>query len=268
MHIATNEALSRPPITDTPDNGLCAATSLGGHYIDPRTGDGIYPNHPQRRLSGRDAAALNAMRAHVLATDYPCIIERSVFNRNAFRMCTYGALGAPDNAPLLCQDLYRFCAEFPAPVRGAVSFVACFDSPFPDDEYVFEQTLWNQLQAVHQVDRQRFDWCADVESAPSSPDFSFSVGSRAFFLIGMQPKASRTTRRTPMPVIVFNLHEQFVELREHGKFDKVRDTIQSRDKQLQGSVNPMSADHGDQSEAAQYSGRHVGDEWACASVRG
>ena len=71
-----------------------------------------------------------------------------------------------------------------------------------------------------------------------------------------------------MPVIVFNLHEQFVELREHGKFDKVRDTIQSRDKQLQGSVNPMSADHGDQSEAAQYSGRHVGDEWACASVRG
>ena len=66
-----------------------------------------------------------------------------------------------------------------------------------------------------------------------------------------------------MPTIVFNLHEQFVELRATGKFDGVRDKVQARDEQLQGTVNPMSADFGARSEAAQYSGRAVEREWVC-----
>ena len=70
-----------------------------------------------------------------------------------------------------------------------------------------------------------------------------------------------------MPVIVFNFHEQFVELRANGKFDAVRDKVQQRDKQLQGTINPMAADFGDRSEAAQYSGRHVGPEGKCPFAR-
>ena len=263
MKLDSAETLRRPPAALA---GPLPTNTSKSHYIDPRSGDGSYPNQPHRELNARDAAALNTLRAHVLATNYPCVMARSVFNRDAFRMATYGVLGAKNNASLLAEDLYQFCAEFPAPVQGAVSFVACFDAPFPADEAAFERALWSQLQVLHDVDKQRFDWSVEVESAPDSPDFSFSVGGRAFFLVGMHPAASRTARRTPMPVLVFNLHEQFVELREHGKFDKVRDTIQLRDKQLQGSVNPMSADHGLQSEAAQYSGRHVGDEWACPFV--
>jgi uncharacterized protein len=235
----------------------------GSHYIDPTRGDGVYRHHPERALTARDTAIVNAIRSHVLATDYPCVMARSVFNRDAFRLASYGALGAPCNALSLAEDLYEFSAESPAPVKGAVSFVACFDGIAPGDELSFEAALWAQLQALHEIDKKRFAWSEAVQSEPDSPDFSFSVGGRAFFLIGMHPAASRTARRTPLPMIVFNLHEQFVELREHGKFDKVRDTIQLRDKQLQGSVNPMSADYGERSEAAQYSGRDVGGEWAC-----
>ena len=106
----------------------------------------------------------------------------------------------------------------------------------------FEKALWHQLQAVHEVDMQLFNWCVAVESAPENSNFSFSVGGRAFFLIGMHSAASRAARRTRMPVIVFNLHEQFVELRANGKFDGVRNKIQQRDKQLQGTINPMAAD--------------------------
>jgi FPC/CPF motif-containing protein YcgG len=42
----------------------------------------------------------------------------------------------------------------------------------------------------------------------------------------------------------------------------MRDTIRRRDAELQGSLNPMVADHGRSSEARQYSGRSVPDDWA------
>ncbi len=260
MHIESTMARSR--IGTTPLAATAPALSVS-HYLVPAAGTCTYRSRPEDLPSAHDAAIHDVIRSHVLASDYPCVMARSAFNRDAYRLSTYGPLGSPDNARMLCHDLYTFCAEFPQPVDGAVSFVACFEPSAPQDEAAFEKQLWQQLQAIHDVDEALFDWCADVESEPESADFSFSVGGRAFFLIGMHPAASRIARRTPMPVIVFNLHEQFVELRANGKFDGVRDTIQQRDRQLQGSINPMAADHGDRSEAAQYSGRRVGREWAC-----
>jgi hypothetical protein len=238
-------------------------TRARSHYLDPSDGALRYPARPHLPPSDHDARAYAAIRAHVLVDDYPCVMARSVFNRDAFRMATYRDLGAPDAALLLCHDLYAFSAEFPAPVQGATSFIACFDGPSTADESGFETALWQLLQAAHEIDRQHFGWCAEVGSDPERSDFSFSLGGRAFFLIGMHPAASRLARRTPMPVIVFNLHEQFVELRTKGKYDAVRDKIQQRDIQLQGTPNPMAADFGERSEAAQYSGRHVGRAWRC-----
>lgn len=203
------------------------------------------------------------LRTLVLDDAYPCVMARSAFKRNAYRLATYGELGDAENAALLCHDLYAFAAEFPAPVTGAVSFIACFRAAPPSDELAFETAMWWQLQAVHDIDQQHHGWAPDVESAPTDPNFSFSVGGRAFFLIGMHPQASRMARRAPVAAIVFNLHEQFVELRTRGKFDGVRDTIRARDVALQGSVNPMAADFGELSEVTQYSGRAVGHGWKC-----
>ena len=210
-----------------------------------------------------DQEAHAKLRSMVLDADYPCVMARSVFNRNTFRMATYGALGDAAIAAILCNDLYTFSAEFPRPVQGAVSFVASFEGPAFVDEAAFEVALWRQLQAVHDVDKRHFGWASEVGSHPDDANFSFSVGGRAYFLIGMHPRSSRIARRSAMPTIVFNLHEQFVELRATGKFDGVRDKVQTRDEQLQGTVNPMSADFGARSEAAQYSGRAVGREWVC-----
>ena len=232
-------------------------------YMDPSGGELRYRLRPVEAPSRADHAAHAALRGLVLADDYPCVMARSVFNRDTFRMASYGSLGDPGCAAMLCHDLYAFSAEFPRPVHGAVSFVACFDGPSFADEAGFEAALWRQLQAVHEVDKRHFAWAGEVGSAPDDPNFSFSVGRRAFFLIGMHPASSRIARRTPFPAIVFNLHEQFVELRATGKFDGVRNKVQTRDEQLQGTINPMSADFGARSEAAQYSGRAVGREWVC-----
>ncbi|MGL4175530.1 MAG: YqcI/YcgG family protein, partial [Dermatophilaceae bacterium] len=78
----------------------------------------------------------------------------------------------------------------------------------------------------------------------------------------LHPNASRVARRAPLPTLVFNLHEQFERLRADGRFPRMRDAIRRRDKDLQGSLNPMVTDHGQASEARQYSGRAVPSDWS------
>ncbi len=63
--------------------------------------------------------------------------------------------------------------------------------------------------------------------------------------------------------MVFNLHDQFEQLRAQGRYEKLREAILDRDAALAGSVNPMLSRHGDASEARQYSGRAVGNDWEC-----
>ena len=63
--------------------------------------------------------------------------------------------------------------------------------------------------------------------------------------------------------MVFNLHDQFETLREQNRYEKLRASILDRDEKLAGSINPMLARHGSISEARQYSGRVVSEEWAC-----
>ncbi|MDX1470983.1 MAG: guanitoxin biosynthesis heme-dependent pre-guanitoxin N-hydroxylase GntA, partial [Flavobacteriaceae bacterium] len=92
---------------------------------------------------------------------------------------------------------------------------------------------------------------------------SFSVHGRAFYIVGMHPESTRKARRSPYPCMVFNLHGQFEKLREMNVYRNLRDRIRRRDKQQNGSVNPMLADFGEVSEARQYSGRMVGDNWEC-----
>ena len=65
----------------------------------------------------------------------------------------------------------------------------------------------------------------------------------------------------PNPTLVFNVHEQFEQLRQYEHYQRMRDTIRRRDVALQGDLNPMVADFGADSEARQYSGRAVAEVW-------
>ena len=75
--------------------------------------------------------------------------------------------------------------------------------------------------------------------------------------------ASRPARRFDRPILVFNLHNQFEWLRAEGRYERMREAILERDVKLAGSVNPMLARHGESSEARQYSGREVDEDWKC-----
>ena len=93
--------------------------------------------------------------------------------------------------------------------------------------------------------------------------FGFSVMSEACFVIGLHGAASRTARRFEHPTLVFNVHDQFEQLRRQDRFDVLRDAIRARDSAMDGAPNPMVSNFGEITEARQYSGRRVDDKWRC-----
>ena len=223
-----------------------------------------------RKDPATDVATLDGIKAFVADKSFPCVGAKSALNRDRMRMSRFGDMAGADTTQELWKALVRYSQEFSDPGSAPVSFVAVFDEIQARDEASFERLLWRQLQALHDHDHARgIVWDRSVNSDPSQADFSFSVGGRAFFVVGMHPGASRMARRAPSPCIVFNFHNQFESLKASGKYASMQDAIRLRDTALQGSVNPVLARFGDSSEAVQYSGRAADSAWKCPfSMRG
>ena len=148
--------------------------------------------------------------------------------------------------------------------EGLRSMAVIFQQPGEIDEGTFERLLWERLQSFAEKDNwlgQPYD--TDVSPDPDDPHFSLSFGGEAYFVVGLNPAASRPARRFAYPTMVFNLHDQFETLREDGRYERMREAILERDRELAGDINPMLARHGESSEARQYSGRAVDDGWTC-----
>jgi uncharacterized protein len=148
------------------------------------------------------------------------------------------------------------------------TLVVIFHDKKPMTERRFERAVWDRLQSLSDKD----EWLGQpvdprISTDPDDPHFAVSFGGEAFFVVGLHPNASRPARRFAYPVMVFNLHNQFEQLRSEGRYDPLRETILKRDEALSGSINPMLAQHGDASAARQYSGRRVEDGWVCPFSR-
>ncbi len=203
------------------------------------------------------------LKSTVLNHKYPCTGARSALNRDDYRVGYYPPAASPAASRGLAFDLYEFTREFSRRPTQFYSFVAVFDGPVASTEGEFERLLWKQLQNLHDIDALFFDWDSSVARDPEDPRFCFSFGGKAYFVIGLHAAASRLARRFAWPAIVFNAHEMFDRARAGGIFPKLQSTVRKRDQQLQGFINPVVQDYGTSSEAKQYSGRHVADDWQC-----
>lgn len=203
------------------------------------------------------------LRAQVLADSFPCVAARSAFNRQGYRFGLLAPLASAQATAQLHAGLTAFSAEFDEDSPQLVTYLAVFEGDAGCDEQAFERQLWAQLQALHEFDAQRHGWADAVDADPASDSFSFSVGGRAFFIVGMHPRASRLSRQAPRVTLVFNFHAQFEALRAKGKYEVMKTAIRKRDVALQGSINPVLARFGESSEARQYSGRAVAADWQC-----
>ncbi len=203
----------------------------------------------------------DSFRALTLNPRFACVAARGAVQRGTYRLGVYPDMATPDATAGLVRDLWTFTREQDKWGGEFSSFAAVFEGPTALEETDFEASLWTQLQALHEADAE--NWDASVSRDPNSSDFSFSFAGRAFFVIGLHPASSRWTRRFAWPMLVFNAHRQFEQLRADGRMDKLTGSIRARDAALQGAENAMLTQFGERSEARQYAGRVVGDDWKC-----
>ncbi|MDQ2889904.1 MAG: YqcI/YcgG family protein [Gemmatimonadota bacterium] len=198
---------------------------------------------------------------------FPCLAAKGVVRRQRHALGVFGALGEERAATSVALGLAEFAAGLSPDTTQFAAYVAVFPDDPPGDEVEFEERLWRQLRMLNELDPAT-EWDPAVSDNPDDPHFSFSFAGNAFFVVGLHPLSSRIARRFEYPALVFNPRSQFDGLRARGRYERLRDAIRARDVLLQGATNPMLTDFGARSEARQYSGRAVADDWRCPFDRG
>jgi len=197
----------------------------------------------------------------ILENEHPCIMAKTIFAMDQFTLKTYEDFGSMEASARLLKDLKEYIEPYDFESNDFKTFLAVFPNSPEYSEISFEELLWKQLSNIHKLDNEQ--WDPAVSDDPKDENFSFSIAGKAFYVVGLHPNSSRKARQSPYTTLTFNLHWQFEKLREMGTYQKVRDRIRDRDVALQGSINPMLEDFGNNSEAKQYSGRKVDKEWKC-----
>lgn len=206
----------------------------------------------------------SAFECFVQDQAFPCVGAKSALAHGTLKTVVCWSIESGWDDVRIHRELLDWAFDYRADPGLFRSIAFIFADRAAISEARFEQAMWERIQSLADKDawlQQPYD--PRVSSDPDSPHFSLSFGGEGFFAVGMHPKASRPARRFERPVLVFNLHDQFEQLRDQGKYESIRATILKRDVKLAGSVNPMLARHGDSSEAAQYSGRLVDESWRC-----
>ena len=211
--------------------------------------------------TGESTTCLDEFISFVGSESFPCVGAKAAINSDAYRFAVYDQLASVVTSSVLASDLRAFAGSEMRHKSNYATYVAVFREPRILTEEHFENRLWSQLQMLHEVDKKSNAWDPRVSSDPADSHFSFSFAGEAFYVVGLHQSSSRLSRRFRWPTLVFNPHEQFQRLREEGDWERMQATIRARDIRLQGNVNPMLDNFGDRSEARQYSGRAVADDW-------
>lgn len=203
-------------------------------------------------------------RAFVENTEFPCVGAKASLKKRKLCALKARSITSTWNDLELHREIAGFAAGYDPESDEFLSLAVLFQGPDHLTELEFERAMWQRLQSWTDKDVwKNIDADVSVSTDPEAADFSLSFGGQAFFAVGLHPGASRLSRRFSHPAIILNLHHQFEKMRANGRYTKLRRTILARDKKLQGSPNPMLAIHGESSEAKQYSGRKVPQNWKC-----
>ncbi|HSJ77847.1 MAG TPA: guanitoxin biosynthesis heme-dependent pre-guanitoxin N-hydroxylase GntA [Erythrobacter sp.] len=196
--------------------------------------------------------------------DFPCVGAKSALAQSGLRIETARDITSTRDDRNIHKALARWSRTPADDTAEFRSLAVIFAGPRDLDECAFEAALWDRLSNLTAHDRACGYVCeAGYSADPKDPNFALSFGGRAYFAVGLHPLSSRKARRLPYPAIIFNLHNQFERMREADRYERMREVILARDEEFDGTPNPMVARHGEVSEARQYSGRAVGDDWQC-----
>lgn len=207
------------------------------------------------------------LKAFINDRAYPCIAAKAAVHQSELRIKVAADMGSANADREILTFIYSFTENYRNTKDTGLSPYqsACiiFRQPKIRDEEMYDNLMWQRLQALADLDSESYPFDTRVIADPESAAFSFSLMEEAFFIIGLHPMSSRAARKFQYPTLVFNPHAQFEKLRQQKKYDPMKKAIRKRDLDYSGSVNPMLRDFGDESEVYQYSGRQYQKEWRC-----
>lgn len=259
MAIASEKSAAQVPLENPFDSELAIRHS---QYFFTKGGRPVPEGDPAEPPDLFASAAVAAFRGFVQSPQFPCVGAKSAVAHESARLGVYDCLGSAGATAGLARDLWTFTHDPDTTAdNDYVTLVALFKEPTELNEAAFEAALWKQLGELHRLDAPLHEWDPTVSPDPKDPHFGFSFAGTAFFVVGLHPHSSREARRFPWPLLVFNPHAQFTRLRKAGRWARMQEVIRSRELSLQGSLNPNLADHGEITEARQYSGRPAEPDW-------
>lgn len=195
---------------------------------------------------------------------FPCVAAKAALTKEQLHVFSAGHMACPKDDKAILEFIYTFIKDYRKSDKLFHSAVIIFpETAEIYSEAMFEKLFWNRLQALADLDAEKYDYDSRVDPEPESENFSFSLGGEAFFIIGLHPASSREARQFAQPAIVFNPHAQFEQLRENGQYQKMKNIVRKKDVEYSGSVNPMLQDFGEASEVYQYTGRQYDNSWKC-----
>ncbi|WP_296722295.1 guanitoxin biosynthesis heme-dependent pre-guanitoxin N-hydroxylase GntA [Erythrobacter sp.] len=205
-----------------------------------------------------------SLAALIERQEFPCVGAKSALAQGTLEIVTARSITSACDDQRIHDALVQWSAGHEPDEKVFRSFAVVFAGPTSLTERAFEEALWARLGSLIVKDGQRGnDYDPAYSDDPNDPHFALSFGGRAFFAVGLHPRAARRARRAAYPTIVLNPHDQFERLRAQQRYERMREVILARDEEFDGEPNPMIARHGEVSEARQYSGRQVGEDWQC-----
>jgi FPC/CPF motif-containing protein YcgG len=207
--------------------------------------------------------AIEAYKEFISDKDFVCVAAKAALARQQIECMVAGHMACPRDDDAILQFLYSFIDTYRASRDLYHSAVVIFQHSGIVSEEMFDDLLWQRLQALSCRDAKFHPYDERVAPDPASPHFSFSLKQESFFIIGLHPGSSRASRRFQYPALVFNPHQQFEQLKETPKYSQLKKVVRKRDVTVSGSVNPMLEDFGEASEVYQYSGRQYDQQWQC-----
>jgi FPC/CPF motif-containing protein YcgG len=212
---------------------------------------------------GSDENIMNEYFAFLNTRDFPCVAAKASLEKNHIKCIVASHIACPAHDMEILQFMYDFVDQYRLSSESYHSAAVIFGEPADIDEDTFDRMLWQKLKALSILDKSKYPHDERVDSNPESPNYSFSLKSEAFFVVGLHPGSERRSRRFRYPTLIFNPHAEFEKLRKLNRYEKLKSIVRKRDIVYSGSVNPMLDDFGQSSEVKQYSGKRHTKTWKC-----
>ncbi len=215
------------------------------------------------RMKNLKTEILNDLADLLAQKNYPCVAALKSFHSKDYEMGIYDDFGSTSSSLSLASDLMKYAQKYDESKSPFFSFFAVFKNQEPLSDEEFESRLWKELSGLASRSEFPQTWDPYFSSNPADKNFCFSLGGRAFFVVGLHKQSARNSRQFKYPTLVFNLYEQFRQLEKSGQFQPMVELNRKRDVKFQGAPNPVVVANGNDWESIQFSGRENTAEWKC-----